>query len=104
MHYDSVKLVLESGRIIFSVASDRIHAYEKISGDFIILGIVECYDVRIIVMTKIFPVYIKNICIRTEYYGYLPQTPVFLQSYGLEPLTMSRFCLQDKVNILKYWI
>jgi hypothetical protein len=101
MNDHSVEFILEVSSIFYGIFTDRIHAYEKVTGKTVTFTIIKCYDVCEIIMLKIFLVDIKYIVVRTEDDRYVSDASDLAFSYESKPTVIQGFSLENEVCVLK---
>ena len=101
MNYDPVKLILEFGSILNGILTDRIDADEKIARELLPFTIIKGNDICEVIMLKILLVDIKNIIVRTEYYGNITNAADFAFSNKTKPTVIQGFALENEICVLE---
>lgn len=57
---------------LFGVGAYRVQADEQIARQFLAFAVVECNDVRVIIMLQILAVYFQNLLVRAKMYAISP--------------------------------
>ena len=95
-----VQFIAEFSPVERSVFTDGIDAYEKVPAENVSLAIIESNYIGIIIVLEIFEIDIKDIIVRTENYGYIPEAADFAFRNDFEPTGSQPFFLEIEFDVL----
>ena len=101
MHHHSVQFFRKFSSILDGIIPDSIDTYKKVTGKSVTLTIIESDDICEVIMLKILLVDIKNIIVRTEYYGNITNAADFAFSNKTKPTVIQGFALENEICVLE---
>ena len=99
MDNDPVQLILELGSIKLRVLPDRVHTDEKVTVQAVALAVVECDDVREVIVLQILHVHVQDVIVRAENDGNITQSTDLTLGDQLEPTAGKPLLLESELRI-----
>lgn len=101
VNHHPVQFIVELSSVLNRILPDGIDTYEKISGKFLTLAVIEGDDIGEIVVTEKPLIYVKYVIIRTEYNINVSQRSDFTLCNKFQPLVVFCFPFKQKVGFFE---